>query len=245
MGVQQKLMAFLFQASILFIMFFLVSASQEHKKSKSSHSSKKGKNFKLNPRLQFEITLHGLLLWASMAFLMPVGILVIRLGNRRRLRITFYVHAKLAVLLATAGAIMSIKNFNNSFNNYHQRLGVALYGIIWLQVLVGIFRPQRGSKRRSLWFFAHWIMGIAVSLLGVLNVYIGLQAYQEKTSKSIRTWNILFTVQISLIVIFYLFQEKWVYIKNQGVILDNQLLIPTCHETDSDDKNMSMKAESC
>jgi len=53
----------------------------------------------MSPRLQFEITLHGLLLWASMAFLIPVGILVIRLsnreGNRRRLRIIFYVHAVL------------------------------------------------------------------------------------------------------------------------------------------------------
>ncbi|ESW13412.1 hypothetical protein PHAVU_008G193800 [Phaseolus vulgaris] len=113
---------------------------------------------------------------------------------------------------------MSIKNFNNSFNNSHQRLGVALYGIMWLQVLVGIFRPQRGSKRRSLWFFAHWIMGTAVSLLGVLNVFIGLQAYKEKTSKSITTWNILFSVQICLIVIFYLLQEKWVYIQNQGAV---------------------------
>ncbi|CAJ1971330.1 unnamed protein product [Sphenostylis stenocarpa] len=172
MGVQQKLSAFLFQVSIVFVMFLIVSASEQHK-AKGRYSSRKDRNTKMSPRLQFEITLHGLLLWASMAFLMPVGILVIRLsnreGNRRRLRIIFYVHAKLAVLLATAGAIMSIKNFNNSFNNNHQRLGVALYGIIWLQVLVGIFRPQRGSKRRSLWFFAHWIMGTATSLLGVLN----------------------------------------------------------------------------
>ncbi|KAL2316820.1 hypothetical protein Fmac_030696 [Flemingia macrophylla] len=228
MGIQQKLIAFLFQVSIVFLMFLLVSASQEQKKAKGRHSSKKDHHIKMNPRLQFEITLHGFLLWASMAFLMPVGILVIRLsnreGNRKRLRIIFYVHAvlqKLAVLLATAGAIMSIKNFSNSFNNNHQRLGVALYGIIWLQVLVGIFRPQRGSKRRSIWFFAHWIMGTAVSLMGVLNVFIGLQAYQEKTSKSIRTWNILFTIQISLTVIFYLLQEKWVYIQKQGAIWDN------------------------
>ncbi|XP_020240422.1 cytochrome b561 domain-containing protein At4g18260 [Cajanus cajan] len=228
MGIQQKLNAFLFQVSIVFLIFLLVSASHEHKKAKGRHSSKKDHHIKMSSRLQFEITLHGFLLWASMAFLMPVGILVIRLsnreGNRRRLRIIFYAHAvlqKLAVLLATAGAIMSIKNFNNSFDNNHQRLGVALYGIIWLQVLVGIFRPQRGSKRRSLWFFAHWVMGTSVSLLGVLNVFIGLQSYQEKTSKSIRTWSILFTVQISLIVIFYLLQEKWVYIRNQGVIWDN------------------------
>ncbi|XP_022637582.1 cytochrome b561 domain-containing protein At4g18260 [Vigna radiata var. radiata] len=225
MGVQQPLGAFLFQVSIVFVMFLIVSASEEHKKARGRHSSRKDHNSKMSPRLQFEITLHGLLLWASMAFLLPVGILVIRLsnreGNRRRLRIIFYVHAalqKLAVLLATAGAVMSIKNFNNSFDNSHQRLGVALYGIMWLQVLVGIFRPQRGSKRRSLWFFAHWIMGTTVSLLGVLNVFIGLQAYREKTSKSITTWNILFSVQICLIVIFYLLQEKWVYIQNQGVV---------------------------
>ena len=51
---------------------------------------------KMSPRLQFEITLHGFLLWASMGFLMPVGILAIRLSNReenpRWLRILFYVH---------------------------------------------------------------------------------------------------------------------------------------------------------
>lgn len=52
---------------------------------------------KMNPRLEFQITLHGFLLWASMGFLMPLGILAIRLSNKeenpRRLRIVFYVHA--------------------------------------------------------------------------------------------------------------------------------------------------------
>nr|ACU14023.1 unknown [Glycine max] len=69
MGVQQKLSAFLFQLS----MFLLVSASQGHKKAKGRHSSKKDHNIKMSSRLQFEITLHGFLLWASMAFLMPIG----------------------------------------------------------------------------------------------------------------------------------------------------------------------------
>ncbi|XP_027344109.1 cytochrome b561 domain-containing protein At2g30890-like [Abrus precatorius] len=250
MRVQQKLIALLFQATLVFILFSLVSSSQEHKELTSTHSRNKDDNHvEMNPRLQFEITLHGFLLWASMGFLMPVGILAIRLSNReenpKRLRIVFYVHAILqmiAVLLATAGAIMSIKNFNNLFNNSHQRLGVALYGIIWLQVLVGIFRPQRGSKRRSVWFFAHWILGTAVSFLGVLNVYIGLRAYQEKTSKRIRIWNILFTIQISLIVFFYLFQEKWVYIQNQGVILGNEIVTPTCQEAE---REKVLKGDTC
>lgn len=252
MGVQQKLIAFLFQASLVFILFSHVSSSQEHKEIIGSHSNNKDNHIKMNPKLQNEITLHGFLLWASMGFLMPVGILAIRLSNRegnpRRHRIIFYAHAilqMLAVLLATAGAIMSIKNFNNLFNNNHQRLGVALYGIIWLQVLVGIFRPQRGSKRRSVWFFAHWIIGIAVSFLGILNVYIGLGAYQEKTSKGIRIWNILFTAQISLVVFFYLFQEKWGYIQNQRVTLGNELTTQSCREIRPEEKEKVLKAESC
>ena len=52
---------------------------------------------KMSPGLQFQITLHGFLLWASMGFLMPVGILAIRLSNReknpKRHRILFYVHS--------------------------------------------------------------------------------------------------------------------------------------------------------
>lgn len=246
MGIQQtKFISFLFQACLVLFIFPLVSSSQEQNEILGTNSTNNDNHIKMSPRLQFEITLHGFLLWASMGFLMPIGILAIRLSNReenpRWLRILFYVHTifqVVAVLLATAGAIMSIKNFNNLFNNNHQRLGVALYGVIWLQVLVGIFRPRRGSKRRSVWFFAHWILGTAVTFLGVLNVYIGLAAYHEKTSKGIRIWNILFTIQISLIVFFYLFQEKWVYIQKQKMVLSNEESLPN-------EKEMVLKAGTC
>jgi hypothetical protein len=48
-----------------------------------------------------------------------------------------------AVVLATAGAVLSISNFENAFNNTHQRIGLALYGFIWLQPLIGFLRPDR------------------------------------------------------------------------------------------------------
>ncbi|CAK9137683.1 unnamed protein product [Ilex paraguariensis] len=48
----------------------------------------------------------------------------------------------LAVLLASIGAVLSIKNFANSFNNSHQRIGLALYGAIWVQALAGFRRPK-------------------------------------------------------------------------------------------------------
>ncbi|XP_028788317.1 cytochrome b561 domain-containing protein At4g18260-like [Neltuma alba] len=247
MGFLQKFIFLFFILSLVSAMLLsAVSSYPEKMEVTGSHSSSKDNNIKMNPMLVFDITLHGFLLWASMGFLMPVGILAIRMSNgeanQRRLRMIFYVHAilqKVAVLVATVGAIMSIKNFNNAFNNNHQRVGVALYGIIWLQAILGIFRPQRGSKKRTVWFFLHWILGTVISFLGILNVYIGLQAYQEKTSKSIRIWNILFTVQLVIVVFFYLLQDKWVYLQKQGVILGNE-----CSEICSGITQKEVKAES-
>lgn len=63
-----------------------------------------------------------------------------------------------------------------------------------------------------MWFLGHWALGTVVALLGVINIYTGLLAYQEKTSRSISTWTIMFTAETSVIVILYLLQDKWVYI---------------------------------
>ncbi|PQQ04471.1 cytochrome b561 domain-containing protein [Prunus yedoensis var. nudiflora] len=86
---------------------------------------------KLSPQMTSNVTVHGLLSWFSMGFLMPVGILIIRMSVREergttRARVLFYLHVilqMLSVLLATAGAVMSLKSFENSFNNHHQRQG--------------------------------------------------------------------------------------------------------------------------
>jgi hypothetical protein len=51
-----------------------------------------------------------------------------------------------AVVLATAGAALSIRNFENAFDNTHQRIGLALYGFVWLQPLIGFLRPDRSRS---------------------------------------------------------------------------------------------------
>ncbi|XVE78514.1 hypothetical protein DITRI_Ditri13aG0151300 [Diplodiscus trichospermus] len=249
-----KLVSFTMCICLVILVLPFVSSSQEHVKSiNGSHANNKGNIDKVSDKLMFEIKLHGFLLWASMGFLMPVGILAIRMSNReecgRRLKILFYVHAvsqMLSVLLATAGAVMSIKNFNNSFNNHHQRLGATLYGVIWLQALTGVLRPWRGSKGRSAWFFAHWLLGTAVSILGVINIYTGLVAYHEKTSRKIKLWTIVLTAEISLIVFIYLFQDKWLYIQKQGVILGHEPVRPTEQDISSTEKQKEEPAtENC
>ncbi|XP_042063037.1 cytochrome b561 domain-containing protein At4g18260-like [Salvia splendens] len=190
--------------------------------------------YKVSRELSFEIKLHGFLLWASVGLLMPAAILVKRMSNReesgKRLRIIFYIHAitqVVSVLLASAAAVMSLKYFDNSFNNDHQRIGLAFYVIMWLQALAGICRPHRGSKSRNIWFIFHWLVGIIVSLLGVINIYTGLEAYHKRSLKNVSIWTILFTVQVSLTLFVYLLQEKWHYIRKQGAILGNKPVQPT------------------
>ncbi|KAI4331124.1 hypothetical protein MLD38_029342 [Melastoma candidum] len=142
-----------------------------------------------SPELLSGMKLHGFLLWASLGFLMPVGVLAIRVSRcekfERRIRLIFRVHVALQIasaVVATTAAAMSIKNFDNSFNNWHQRIGMVLYGAIWLQVLIGFLRPQRGCKERWLWCSLHWALGTALMLLVVINIYTGLLAYHNMTS---------------------------------------------------------------
>uniref|UniRef100_A0A3Q7FNI9 Cytochrome b561 domain-containing protein n=8 Tax=Solanum TaxID=4107 RepID=A0A3Q7FNI9_SOLLC len=203
----------------------------------------------------FDIEIHGILLWASMGFLMPAGILTIRFSNTEecsttKLKILFYVHGTLQVLsvvLATAGAVLSIKSFENLFNNTHQRIGLALYIAVYVQFFMGFRRPMRGSKGRSVWYFFHWLLGTTICLAGIINTYTGLNAYNQRTSKPISLWTIIFTAQISFMGLFYLFQDKWEYIQKQGVILNNnetttpqvEIVVPQ-----NDEQKMIMRTES-
>lgn len=217
---------------VIFLPFVGCLSSDEFSKSRN-HKSIQENLSKMGPQMTSHIAVHGLLLWASMGFLMPVGILTIRMSNKVesviKARVFFYLHIILqmfSVVLATVGAIMSIRNFENSFNNNHQRLGLGLYGALWLQVSIGFFKPPRGNKRRSTWYAVHWLLGTALSLVGIINIYSGLKAYHNKTSRSTTLWTILFTAQISLTAFFYLFQDKWHYLQKQGVILGHDHMEP-------------------
>ncbi|KAL3529627.1 hypothetical protein ACH5RR_008949 [Cinchona calisaya] len=219
-------------------------SSIELRPAKNSHNSIKNED---DSKKAFDIAVHGILLWASTGFLMPVGVLFIRMSrtsthefHRTRLKVFFYLHTILqviAVLLATAGSVISIRNFENSFNNCHQRLGLALYGAIYVQVLIGFRRPRRGTKARTVWYISHWIMGTSVAFAGIFNTYTGLRAYHMKTSKSTSLWTILFTAQVSLMAFFYLFQEKWDYIQKQGVILGNEPVTSSVQITSQEENN--------
>ncbi|XP_078167963.1 cytochrome b561 domain-containing protein At2g30890-like [Carex rostrata] len=224
---------------VIFVWFVLLtiivpSVESARNITDQSHNDSQSRPLKLNPKLSLQIKIHALLLWGSVGFLMPIGILVIRFASSctcgKYSRVLFYLHVVLqtaAVALATAGAVLSLKNFQNSFNNTHQRIGLALYGFIWFQPLLGFLRPNRGVKARSVWYLIHWLIGIIICMVGIANIYIGLHTYHEKTSKSVRLWVVLFTIEISLIGFAYLLQDRWQYILEQGARHCDEQIRPT------------------
>ncbi|XP_010918848.1 cytochrome b561 domain-containing protein At2g30890 [Elaeis guineensis] len=233
-GLFMRLASFL----ILILLAPLVDSSRHLHKPIQSHKTRQHEPLKLTPKLSLQIKLHAFLLWASIGFLMPVGIIIIRMSNRvkcgKRLNVLFYSHVIVqmtAVLLATAGAVLSIVNFENFFNNTHQRAGLVVYVLIWIQPLIGFLRPHRGVKARSIWYFVHWLLGTGIPILGIINIYIGLHTYQERTSRSVRLWTVLFTAEVVIIAFIYLFQDRWDYMMKQGVSLGEEQVRPTDHLT--------------
>ncbi|XP_037413449.1 cytochrome b561 domain-containing protein At4g18260-like [Triticum dicoccoides] len=192
--------------------------------------NKTGHPLELTPRTAFQLKLHALFHWSSFGLLMPVGILLVRMSSKSKSgrcnRVLFYCHVIsqiAAVLLATGGAALSLMNFENSFSNSHQRVGLALYGFMWLQPIIGFFRAERGVKGRSLWFFFHWLLGIAICATGIANVYSGLRTYHERTAKSVSLWTGLLTVEISFLAFFYLLIDRCSYMIKQGRLPVEQL----------------------
>ncbi|KAM3412777.1 hypothetical protein ACQJBY_004126 [Aegilops geniculata] len=187
-----------------------------------NQSYKSVQPLELTPKLSLQLKLHAFLLWSSVGFLMPIGVLLIRFSSNvksaKAVRVLFYCHvaAQVAgVALATAAAALSITNFENAFNNTHQRIGVALYGLVWLQPLIGFLRPDRGVKARSVWYLSHWLLGVVVCVVGVANVYIGLHTYRERTGRSVGLWTALLTAEVSAVALVYLLQDRWNHVVRQ------------------------------
>ncbi|MQL88264.1 hypothetical protein Taro_020814 [Colocasia esculenta] len=185
-----------------------------------------------------QMRIHGFLLWASMGFLMPVAVLAIRMSSHvqcgKTLRMLFYSHVivqMVAIFLAIAGAVLAVESFENAFNNAHQRVGLALYALMLLQLLLGFCRTHRRGRGRMIWYFLHWFSGTGLCIMAIVTVYLGLHAYHAKTQEeSTRIWTILFTAEVSVVGFVYLLQDRWDYVMKQGTTIPgHEQITPADH----------------
>lgn len=210
-----------FSSWLLIITCFFVSASAAPSGSANNAS---GNQYK--PALKYP-KVHGFLMWASMGFCMPVGILIVRMtksamkrgDSSRRIRILVYSHTgiqSIGVILSVAGGAVALANFGKEFRYTHERLGLSLFILAWTMPILGALRPNRGHPFRQFWYALHWLIGTATVILGFINIYIGLHVYELISSSSLRTWNILFSIQLSVMGLIYLAQDRWEYLQDQG-----------------------------
>ncbi|ESR62913.1 hypothetical protein CICLE_v10018176mg [Citrus x clementina] len=92
---------------VIFLPFVGCLSNDEFSKSRN-HKSIQENLYKMGPQTASHIAVHGLLLWASMGFLTPVGILTIRMSNKVdsviKARVFFYLHIILQVDLLCSSA---------------------------------------------------------------------------------------------------------------------------------------------
>lgn len=172
---------------------------------------------------------HGFLMWASIGFCMPLGILIVRMmkgalkrgESTRKLQILVNSHICIQVVgvcLSVAGGVVALTKFGKEFPFTHERLGLSLLIAAWSMPIIGFLRPDRGQPVRPFWYGLHWLVGTATVILGFINIYIGMHVYELISSKSLRTWNILFSIQLSVMGLIYLAQDRWGYLQEQGQV---------------------------
>jgi len=108
----------------------------------------------LQPHYPFHwIRVHGWLMFLGMGLLMPIAIVLVRFtrvarqkGDLKTARTLVYTHIVvqvIAVLATICGAVVGIIKFDNTFDYTHERLGLALWILVWLAPLVGFIRPAQ------------------------------------------------------------------------------------------------------
>ena len=134
------------------------------------------------------VLLHAALMFVAWGVAPFVGIYIARhlkhIGHR------WYVLHLLVFILVTLSfsivgflAILLFRPLNTHFNTPHQKLGIAIFCIMFLQIVLGfvinkLYTPQR---TRVPWYdLTHRWMGRLVVCAGLANIVLGLMEFREK-----------------------------------------------------------------
>ncbi|MCO5572976.1 hypothetical protein L7F22_026738 [Adiantum nelumboides] len=89
-------------------------------------------------------------------------------------------------------------------------------------------RPEVGAgRKRGLWYAAHWVLGTGTVVLACLNIFIGLHVYELITATNLPGVNVAFSVQVALMALLYLAQDRWAYLRQVQWALPQKAAIGT------------------
>ncbi|KAL2938695.1 hypothetical protein RDABS01_022144 [Bienertia sinuspersici] len=142
------------------------------------------------PRLKRKNT-HGVLNAVSWGILMPLGAIIARYMKvfPSADPAWFYLHVICqfsAYVIGVAGWGTGLKLGSESVGivyHVHRNIGIALFCLATLQVFALLLRPKKDHKYRLYWNLYHWSVGYAVIILGIINIYQGLDKVLQPEKK--------------------------------------------------------------
>ncbi|PWA58770.1 auxin-responsive family protein [Artemisia annua] len=158
--------------------------------------------------------IHGILNSVSWGILFPMGIMIARYLRTWTSAdpAWFYLHGFLQVSAYTtgvAGWATGLKLGSESKGvtyTGHRNIGIALFCLATLQVCGVFLRPKNGHKLRFYWNIYHHGTGYAVIVLGILNVFKGLEILSPATK-----WKQAYTIVICSLGLIALVLEAFTW----------------------------------
>ncbi|ETI20454.1 hypothetical protein G647_08490 [Cladophialophora carrionii CBS 160.54] len=128
---------------------------------------------------------HGIIAAITFLGIVPLAIFLMRFyGRNPRLALRLHIWLQILTLLLTT--VVIILGFqavgpNRSLTNPHHGIGVAIYVLVWVQIIGGcmLHRREKGRRRLHIPLTAmlhHWL-GRGIALLGITQVALGLTLY--------------------------------------------------------------------
>ncbi|GAQ79917.1 hypothetical protein KFL_000410160 [Klebsormidium nitens] len=186
----------------------------------------------LPPRTYYKA--HGWMMWVAFGVLFPLGIMTARYGKRWD-PYWFWAHVGiqiLAVCVATAAGGIALARFKSG-PLLHKNVGLSVLILIWIQPVLGLLRPHKGTLLRLPWFFLHWLLGTTAVVLAWINIFWGLDRYRFRFGNTLRVWYVLWAIILSFWAFLYLFLATWPEFKAQ-----------LCRPIPKEDRNATDSAQS-
>lgn len=131
------------------------------------------------------IKAHGIIAAITFLGVVPTAIFLMRFYGRNP-RMALRLHIWLQILTLLLSTVIIILGFfavgpDRRFTNPHHGIGLAIYILIWVQVVGGALVHRSEKRKRSLYIplkavIHHWL-GRAIALLGIVQIALGLTLY--------------------------------------------------------------------
>lgn len=161
---------------------------------------------------------HGIINTIAWGILLPLGVIFARYLRPFSESIWFYIHAPVQtlgyVLGVTGWALgMRLRTESAFVHKSHQNIGIALFVLATVQVFALILRPNVDHKVRRYWNYYHHSLGYTIILLGIINIFRGLNILSPGGN-----WRSGFVASLILMVVVAVVLEvvTWIrYIKKR------------------------------